>query len=86
MKRITLILLACLLYYPMLRAIDLTRATIVYDSTDHPLVSQMAKVLSEDIERVSGVRPAVSTRKVKGQCVILSTTSKTSRHKELRGR
>ena len=68
-----------------LQAIDLTKSTIVYNPQDHPLAQQMAKVLSEDIERVSGTKPAVSTQKAKGLNIIIATKVKTSRHKELRG-
>ncbi|MDD7028679.1 MAG: glycosyl hydrolase 115 family protein [Prevotellaceae bacterium] len=67
-----------------LQANDLTKSTIVYNPSDHPLARQMAKVLSEDIERVSGIKPTVSTSKGKGQNIILATANKTSRHKELR--
>lgn len=69
----------------LLHAVDLTKATIVYDKNDAALVKQMANVLSEDIERVSGIRPKVSTTKSKEQNVILATAGKTGRHKELRG-
>lgn len=68
-----------------IHATDLTKSTIVYSQNDHPLVQQMANVLSEDIERVTGIKPEVSTKKGKGQNIILSTQAKTSRHKELRG-
>ena len=40
--------------------VDLTKATIVYLNRDAPLVRQMAQVLADDIERVSGKRPEVS--------------------------
>lgn len=46
----------------------------------------MAGVLAQDIERVSGVKPEVATKKGKGQNVILGTAKNTSRHKELRGK
>lgn len=69
----------------LVQAIDLTQATIVYHPKDHPLVLHMAKVLAEDIERVSGIKPEISTRSGKGQNIFLSTTDKTRRHKDLRG-
>ncbi len=68
-----------------LQAINLTKSTIVYNPKDHPQVQQMAKVLSEDIERVTGIKPEVSTKQGKGQHIILSAQGKNSRHKELRG-
>ena len=58
---------------PIARAIDLTKATIVYNPKDAPLVSQMAQTLADDIERVAGVRPAVATRKTKGENIFLAT-------------
>ena len=67
-------------------AVDLTKATIVYSTKDPALAAKMAQVMSEDIERVSGVKPMVDTRKGKGQNVILATVRNTSRHKELRGK
>lgn len=66
-------------------ALDLTRATIVYDKKDAALVKHLAAVLADDVERITGVRPAVSTKKSKGSNVILATTACTSSHKELRG-
>jgi len=66
-------------------AVDLTRTTIVFQTKDAPLVGHMAQVLADDIERVSGVRPAVGTKKGRGGCVFLSTVKCTSKHKELRG-
>ena len=58
MKRIIItltVLYACL----SLMAVDLTKTTIVYHTDDAPLVKQMAQVLADDIERVSGSRPQV---------------------------
>ena len=71
---------------PIARAIDLTKATIVYNPKDAPLVSQMAQTLADDIERVAGVRPAVATRKTKGENILLATTRYAARSpKVLRG-
>jgi len=67
------------------QAIDLSKATIVYNEKDAPLVAKMAQVMAHDIELVSGIRPEVSTRKGKGENIVLSTTDKSKRHKELRG-
>ncbi|MBP5647555.1 MAG: glycosyl hydrolase 115 family protein, partial [Bacteroidaceae bacterium] len=69
-----------------IHAVDLTKATIVYNPKDPALAGQMAGVLADDIERVSGVRPEVTTLKSKGQNVILATAKNTGRHKELRGK
>lgn len=83
MKKIFLVLLL-LCSIPMFlsscsdKAIDLTQATIVYDQSDHPLVAQMAQTLADDIERVSGVRPAVATTTVEGAMVLLGTIGKSS--------
>ena len=77
-------------------AVDLTRATIVWQTKDAPLVGQMAQLLADDIQRVSGIRPALeqtpdlepSTLRVKNSrenIVFLSTVKHTSIHKELRG-
>lgn len=66
-------------------ALDMTKATIVYNPKDAALVAHMASVMAQDIERVSGVRPAVSTRKGKGENIILATARTTTVSKELRG-
>jgi len=55
------------------QAIDLTRATIVYNQKDVPLAKQMALTMAEDIERVSGVKPVVSTKKGTGENICLAT-------------
>ncbi len=68
-----------------LYAVDLTKATIVFNPKDPKLAGQMAGVMADDIERVTGIRPEVSTAKQKGQNVILATVSTTGRHRELRG-
>ena len=67
-------------------AVDLTKATIVYNQKDPALAGHVAGVLAQDIELVSGVKPQVATKKGKGQNVILATAKNTSRHKELRGK
>jgi len=69
-----------------LYAVDLTKATIVYSQKDPALAGHVAGVLAQDIERVSGIKPEVSTKKGKGQNVILATAKNTGRHKELRGK
>lgn len=79
------IVLSLLCFGQVLHATDLTKSTIVYNPNDHHLVKQMALVLSEDIERVTGIKPEVSTKKGKGQNIFLSTTGKSSRHSEIRG-
>ena len=84
MKRLIITLTvfsACL----SLMAIDLTKTTIVFHTDDAPLVKQMAQVLADDIERVSGFRPDVSTRKSGNANIIVATVGHTKLHKELRG-
>ena len=66
-------------------AVNLAKATIVYHAGDAPLVKHMAQVLADDIERVSGMRPEISTRKVKGNTISIGTVAQTGRHRELRG-
>ena len=66
-------------------AVNLTKATIVYNEADEPLVKQMAQVLADDIERVSDVKPKVSTRSGKEPTIYLGTTKQTGRHRELKG-
>lgn len=68
-----------------LAAVDLTKAAIVYNATDAPLVKQMSQVLADDIERVSGVRPEISTRKMSGATITIGTVAQTGRHRELKG-
>ena len=66
-------------------AVNLAKATIVYYEGDAPLVKHMAQVLADDIERVSGTRPEISTRKVRGAVITIGTVAQTGRHRELRG-
>jgi len=66
-------------------AVNLAKATIVYHEGDELLVKQMAQVLADDIERVSDMRPGISTRKVSGATITIGTVAKTGRHHELRG-
>ncbi len=66
-------------------AVNLTKSTIVYSDGDAPLVKHMARVLADDIERVSGVRPQVSTRRGSTSNIILGTVKFTKRHRELQG-
>ena len=69
----------------LLPTVNLAEATIVYDDGDLPLVKQMAQVLAEDIERVSGAKPQVKTRKCDGPMISIGTVKKTKRHRELQG-
>ena len=90
MKRLTIILtLLCTCVFAMAQqeklGVDLTKATIIYRTSDAPLVKQMANVLADDIERVSGVRPQVATRKAKGANITLGTVKYTKLHKEIKG-
>ena len=79
MKRIlTIVILAGLALSAW--AVDLKHCRIVYSDADAPLVAKMATVLSEDVERVTGVRPdiraAESAGAVTGDAatVVLATT------------
>lgn len=90
MKRLTITLtLLCACVFTMAQqeklGVDLTKSTIVYDEYDAPLVKQMANVLADDIERVSGVRPQVATRMAKGTNITLGTVKYTKLHKEIKG-
>ena len=91
MKQLTTFLFAWLLVVGVANgqqkkaAVNLTKATIVYNEADAPLVKQMAQVLADDIERVTDVRPQVSTRSGKQPTVFLGTTKQTGRHRELKG-
>ena len=100
MKRLTIILtLLCTCVFAMAQqeklGVDLTKATIVYDEHDAPLVKQMANVLADDIERVSGTRPEVSGIRNgyqfayfanKEQCIALATVKQCPfRHHEIKG-
>ena len=60
-------------------AVDLTRCQIVVSKNDVPLAQKMAQVLSDDIERVSGVKPTISNQTVKGATVILTTVDQASK-------
>ena len=58
--------------------LDLSKVTVVYDGSDHPLAAQMAQTLADDIERVSGVRPKVAQGKADGPVVVLGTAGQSS--------
>ena len=84
-KRIILSVMLAM-WLSAIHAVDLTKATIVYDPKDPALAGHVAGVLAEDIERVSGIKPEVNTKKSKGLNVILATARNSNRHKELRGK
>lgn len=54
-------------------AVELTRCTIVVSKRESPLVRKLAGVLADDIERVSGRRPAVADKAKGGETVTLAT-------------
>ena len=58
MKKLLLLLFACVCFSA--HAVDLKQCRIVVSDQDAALVKKMANVLSEDIERVTGVRPNVN--------------------------
>lgn len=66
-------------------SVNLAEAAIVYDEGDAPLVKHMAYVLADDIERVSGTRPQVRTKKWDGPTISLATVKRTKLHRELQG-
>ena len=67
------------------QTVNLAKATIVYDNADAPLVKHMATVLADDIERVAGSRPKISTLHEGGPCIAIGTVERTGRHSELKG-
>ncbi len=67
------------------QTVNLAEATIVYDNADAPLVKHMATVLADDIERVAGSRPKISTMHEGGPCIAIGTVERTGRHSELKG-
>ena len=74
MNRLRVIFFLCLMAIVInIRAFDLSKATIVYDTNDAHLVSTMAATLAEDIYRVSGTKPSVSTEMVAGCKIVLGT-------------
>lgn len=54
-------------------AVDLRQCCIVTAAEDAPLVQKMAGVLSQDIERVTGWKPAVTHDGRREPCVVLAT-------------
>ena len=56
----SLLLLALVACSQVVLAVDLTKATIVCQKADAPLVQHMAQVMADDIERVSGIAPLLS--------------------------
>lgn len=66
------------------KGVDLTKATIVCQKGDAPLVQHMAQVLADDIERVSGVRPTIGS-KGSGTNIFIGTIKTMGRHHELHG-
>ena len=91
MKRFLLVCIAWLLVMGFVcaqqksAAVNLSEATIVYNEADAPLVKHMAQVLADDIDRVCGIRPKVSTRRANGSTITLGTAKYIGRHRELRG-
>ena len=54
-------------------AVDLKQCRIVTSEKDAPLVQKMARVMSEDIQRVTGVQPDIVHQTTKGATVVLAT-------------
>ena len=59
MKRICFFLLIMFCCFMSAVAVDLKQCRVVVAEGDAALVKKMAKVLSEDVERVTGVLPVV---------------------------
>ena len=72
MKRL-LLLMACCGVLLSVGAVDLKHCRIVVNPSDAPLVKKVATVLSEDIERVTGVSPKVVAEVTEDPVVILAT-------------
>ena len=85
MRKNKLLTIAALLLSMTAQAVNLTKTTIVYHQGDAPLVKQMAQVLADDIERVSGLRPEIATSRVSGPTISIGTAKQTGLHRELRG-
>lgn len=60
-------------------AVNLKQCKIVVTTDDAPLVQKMAGVLSEDIERVTGIKPSISTHTTKDPSIILATVEHASK-------
>jgi len=56
-----------------MNAVELTQSTIVVGKSEAPVVKKAAELLADDVERVTGVRPAVANAKGKGQNVVIRT-------------
>ena len=54
-------------------AVNLKQCRIVTSEKDAPLVQKMARVMSEDIERVTGVLPNIVHQTSKGATIVLAT-------------
>lgn len=79
MKRLLFLLMAITALVSCVgNKLDLSQVTIVYDSSDAPLVALMAETLAGDIEMVSGVRPKISTVATDGPQLVLGTVGKSS--------
>ena len=76
--RKSLLFLLCCFMAVQTWAVDLKQARIVVSADDVPLAQKMATVLSQDIERVTGVRPQVVHRVTEGHAVILTTVAQAS--------
>lgn len=75
MKRI-LTLLALAAFSLTAGAVELTKATITVDRKQPALVNKAAELLAEDIERVTGFRPAISSKMPKeGAAIIIKVDS-----------
>lgn len=64
-------------------AVDLTRCRIVVANSEATVVKTTSRLLSEDIERVYGVRPRVDSKLTKGQNIVITTVANKKLLKQL---
>lgn len=77
MKKTFFLALACVLSVIPALAVDLGKCRIAVSAEDAPLVQKMAQVLSQDIERVTGIRPPLAAIG-RGPQIVLATVGKAS--------
>lgn len=72
MNKILLFLSVCLCFLSA-RAVDLKQCRVVVAHDDAALVKKIAHVFAEDVERVTGVKPAVGNQVGSGPVVVIAT-------------
>ena len=85
-RNIIVVLCLCLCYGAA-RAVDLKRGYIAVGKNEPALVQRMAQVMSEDVERVCGVKPLVKVEKTEAEVakgdVVLTTAEQTEMLRQL---